>query len=192
MQTRDNLQNKIDQWHIKHQSSFDFTIYKQFLQKINYLLPEPTDFSIQVDNVDDEIAIIAAQQLVVPISSARFALNAINVRWRSLYDALYVSNVIANKDKTAIDSSYNPVRAQFAVQWANDFLDKTIPSADSSYSQLKSINTQQNKLEFTLANGNHTQLSNIQAFVGITEIILKEYRQNYLATSIAPLNHQVV
>ncbi len=169
LQIRDNLQKKIDQWHIKHQSSFDFATYKQFLQEIGYLLPEPADFSIQVDNVDDEIAIIAAPQLVVPISSARFALNAINARWGSLYDALYVSNVIANKDETAIGSSYNPVRAQSVVRWANDFLDKTIPLADGSYSQLKSINIQLNKLEFTLLNENHTQLNNTQAFVGTTE-----------------------
>ncbi|WP_201339165.1 hypothetical protein [Isorropodon fossajaponicum symbiont] len=68
----------------------------------------------------------------------------------------FISNVIANKDKTAIGSSYNPVRAQSVVQWANDFLDKTIPLTDGSYSQLKFINIQQNKLEFTLVNGNHT------------------------------------
>lgn len=169
LQIRDNLQKKIDQWHIKHQSSFDFETYKQFLQEIGYLLPEPADFSIQVDNVDDEIAIIAAPQLVVPISNVRFALNAINARWGSLYDALYVSNVIANKDETAIGASYNPVRAQSVVRWANDFLDKTIPLADGSYSQLKSINIQANKLEFTLLNENHTQLSSTRAFVGTTE-----------------------
>jgi malate synthase len=169
LQIRDNLQKKIDQWHIKHQSNFDFATYKQFLQEIGYLLPEPADFSIQVDNVDDEIAIIAAPQLVVPISSARFVLNAINARWGSLYDALYVSNVIANKDKTAIGSGYNPVRAQSVVRWANDFLDKTIPLANGSYSQLKSTNIQLNKLEFTLLNENHTQLNNTQAFVGTTE-----------------------
>lgn len=169
LQTRNNLQKKIDQWHIKHQSNFDFATYKQFLQEIDYLLPEPADFSIQVDNVDDEIAIIATPQLVVPISSVHFALNAINARWGSLYDALYISNVIANKDKIAIGSSYNPVRAQSVVQWANDFLDKTIPLADGSYSQLKFINIQQNKLEFTLVNGNHTKLNNTQTFIGITE-----------------------
>lgn len=92
------LQQQIDEWNIKYQNNFDSTQYKKFLEEIGYLAPEGEDFNISTSNVDKEISIQAGPQLVVPTSNARFALNAANARWGSLYDALYGTNVIGDED----------------------------------------------------------------------------------------------
>ena len=149
---RDKMQSQIDQWHQNNAGAFDLNTYKKLLQDIGYLLPKPAPFELELDQVDDEIASIAGPQLVVPISSARFALNAINARWGSLYDALYGSDVIDGEIK-------GPERAAKVIDWTNAFLDEAVPFAIRSYAQLLAIITQPVRI-FTLRNRRSTQLQN--------------------------------
>ena len=129
---RDNLQNLIDGYHHSHPGTkLDLEHYKKFLHEISYLEPEVDDFTISVSNVDDEIARIAGPQLVVPMSNARFTLNAANARWGSLYDALYGTDAIEESDSLARSSELNPERARLAIEWANSFLDTAIPLTDA-------------------------------------------------------------
>ncbi len=109
---RDELQEKINEWHKQHRGQFDFEKYRSFLQEIGYLEPEVDDFEITTENVDDEIAKQAGPQLVVPITNARYALNAANARWGSLYDALYGTDVISEEDGAQRGKGYNPVRGE--------------------------------------------------------------------------------
>ena len=114
LMTREALQQKIDQYHIEH-AKLDFDHYQQFLTNIGYLQPIPDDFQISSENVYDEITTIAGPQLVVPVMNARYALNAANARWGSLYDALYGTDVIPETDGADKGTAYNPVRGQQVV-----------------------------------------------------------------------------
>src|SRR5699024_11969197 len=115
------LQARINNWHRQHrQQPFDTVAYKQFLVDIGYLEPEGEDFEISTANVDAELASIAGPQLVVPISNARFSLNAANARWGSLYDAFYGTDLIAETDGAEKGASYNPVRGAHVVAKAGD------------------------------------------------------------------------
>ncbi|MEX0965143.1 MAG: malate synthase G [Pseudohongiellaceae bacterium] len=135
LQIRDEMQSKIDDWHLKHRDQpFDTAAYKQFLRDIGYLLVEGDDFSIATQNVDPEIASIAGPQLVVPLKNARFALNAVNARWGSLYDAFYGTDVIAEQDGAERTPGYNPVRGERVVALARDFLDQACPLLAASHS----------------------------------------------------------
>ena len=108
---RDQIQAQIDQWHLDRKGqAFDLDAYKAYLTEIGYLLPEGDDFQAQTSNVDPEMATMAGPQLVVPVMNARFALNAANARWGSLYDALYGTDAISNDDGAEAGKSYNPVR----------------------------------------------------------------------------------
>ena len=125
---RDSLQAQIDAWHRSHRGdAHDPIAYRAFLSQIGYLVEEGPDFSVTTSKVDDEITTIAGPQLVVPVNNARYALNAANARWCSLYDALYGTDVLPETDGAGRGSAYNPVRGQQVVDYSTVFLDQAVP-----------------------------------------------------------------
>lgn len=130
---RDEMQKSIDDWNIEYKNDFDAANYKAFLEEIGYLVAEGDDFQITTQNVDDEIALQAGPQLVVPTSNARFALNATNARWGSLYDALYGTDAISEGDGAGKTSDYNPVRGAKVIAFCRDLLDAHFPLRDGSH-----------------------------------------------------------
>ena len=130
LKTRDELQSKIDAWNTEHASQFDLTTYKAFLKSIGYLHDEGPDFAITTQNVDDEIALVAGPQLVVPVNNARFALNAANARWGSLFDALYGTDAISVGSNKGV---YDEARGAAVIAWAVDFLNSVVPLQEGSW-----------------------------------------------------------
>jgi malate synthase len=166
---RDELQAQIDKWHRQRViEPIDPEAYKQFLADIGYLLPEPGDFAVTTANVDAEITSTAGPQLVVPILNARFALNAANARWGSLYDALYGTDVIPEADGAEKRDSYNRVRGDKVIAYARKFLDETVPLATASYTEVTSLRVDDGRLIVTLDEGRETTLAQPQQFVGYT------------------------
>ncbi|MDZ7662291.1 malate synthase G [Thiohalophilus sp.] len=165
LEQRDNLQARIDAWHREH-PRFDAKAYKQFLIDIEYLLPEGDDFSITTTNVDDEIATVAGPQLVVPVTNARYALNAANARWGSLYDALYGTDVIDESDGAERTPRYNPRRGEKVIDWAMDLLDSVAPLAKGSHHIASSYSIDNGKLTVTLTDGTLTTLQQADQFAG--------------------------
>lgn len=164
---RAQLQASIDQWHIQH-PTFNRAKYKSFLQDIGYLTPQVEDFEISTANVDPEIAQLAGPQLVVPIMNARFALNAVNARWGSLYDALYGSNIINEADGAEKVGSYNPVRGQKVIQFAKNWLDQALPLTKGRHKDVIAYKVQAQQLFAELANGQETQLTDGNQWLGYT------------------------
>ena len=166
---RDEMQQQIDQWHLSNAGeNFDSTAYKAFLQEIGYLLPEPEDFEIETDNVDEEIASMAGPQLVVPVMNARYALNAANARWGSLYDALYGTDVIPEDNGADKTAGYNPVRGEKVIAYARDLLNRFCPLADGDHTQTKSYRIADGTLHVALLNGDTTTLAQSDQFRGYT------------------------
>ncbi|ANI40129.1 malate synthase G [Mycolicibacterium vaccae] len=163
---RDDLQAQIDRWHrARVIGGFEPAEYKQFLTDIGYLEPEPGDFTITTAGVDDEITTTAGPQLVVPILNARFALNAANARWGSLYDALYGTDVISEEDGAEPGTSYNPVRGDKVIAYARRFLDQAVPLASGSWSDITGLSVEDGAL--TVAVGDESvALSDPAQFVG--------------------------
>ncbi len=163
---REDLQAKIDAWHRENPAPFDFSSYKSFLKDIDYLVPEVDDFSITSENVDPEVALQAGPQLVVPIMNARFALNAVNARWGSLYDALYGNDVIPEADGANKTAGYNPVRGQKVIDYGRAFLDQAVPLNGASHSYASAYKVVDDQLEITDTNGGQLQLVMPEQFIG--------------------------
>ena len=167
LEKRKLLQDKIDEWHINNKDkNFNFDNYKNFLYEIGYIVPESDDFSIATKNVDPEISSIAGPQLVVPVMNARFALNAANARWGSLYDALYGTNIISEEDGASRVGSYNPARGEKVIAFAKEFLDETIPLELGSFKNVTKFNFKDGFLSMILNDGTNTMLKNAKQYLG--------------------------
>ena len=164
---RDSLQSKIDDWHRANPAPIDPAAYKAFLTEIGYLVPEPQGVTASTENMDEEISTIAGPQLVVPILNARFALNAANARWGSLYDALYGTDAISEADGAEKGSSYNKVRGDKVIAWAREFLDDAAPLATGSHVGSKGYAIVDGALQVTLADDSTTGLADPAQLVGL-------------------------
>lgn len=164
--TRDELQAKIDKWHKQRViAPVDQEVYREFLTEIGYLQPEPDDFTITTSGVDDEITTTAGPQLVVPVLNARFALNAANARWGSLYDALYGTDVISEDDGAEKGSGYNKVRGDKVIAYARKFLDGAVPLASGSWVDATGLSIDGGQLQVALGSES-TGLADPGKFVG--------------------------
>ena len=159
LQIRDDIQAKIDAWHCAHPgANYDRKAYKAFLEEIGYLLPEGEDFAITTENVDEEVATLAGPQLVVPVMNARYALNAANARWGSLYDALYGTDVISEEGGAERGGAYNPVRGAHVIAFARDFLNQHCPLAAGDHSAATAYRVIDGQLQVTLSDGGSSGL----------------------------------
>ncbi|BBY60764.1 malate synthase G [Mycolicibacterium sarraceniae] len=166
---RDDLQAQIDKWHRQRIiGGIDAGEYQQFLRDIGYLQPEPADFTITTSGVDDEITSTFGPQLVVPILNARFALNAANARWGSLYDALYGTDVISTEGGAEPGSSYNKIRGDKVIAYARNFLDQAVPLADGSWAAATGVSVAGGALDIALTDGTSTTLESPEKFLGYT------------------------
>jgi malate synthase len=169
LQTRENLQAQIDAWHDQRAGApVDHAEYKVFLQEIGYLVAEGPDFQIGTENVDPEIALQAGPQLVVPVMNARFALNAANARWGSLYDALYGSDVIPEDGGAERAGAYNPVRGARVIAYARAVLDQAAPLTAGSHADSTAYRIEDGVLKVSLSDGSSVALMNAEKFVGYT------------------------
>ena len=162
---REDLQKQIDEWHIKNKSNdINLNEYKKFLKKIGYLKEVGPDFKIKTKNIDEEISSIAGPQLVVPIMNKRYALNAANARWMSLYDSLYGTDVI-EQSEDSVSERYDPQRGQEVIKYVRDFLDKHIPLEDISWKNISGLKIKSGDLVI-IKNDKEYKLKNLEKFVG--------------------------
>lgn len=162
---RDAMQDKLDAWYRANGAPIDMEAYKTFLREIGYLVPEGPAFSVSTDNVDPEIAVVAGPQLVVPVMNARYALNAANARWGSLYDALYGADAIAETGGAEKGKSFNPVRGAKVVAWAKSFLDDSVPLTSGKWAGVNGLTVSGGTLRLSAGAGG-TTLANPKQFAG--------------------------
>ena len=185
---RDTLQAQIDEWFIARKREdrggdlAPIEDYKRLLEQIGYLLPEGGPFTVTTANVDPEIAVLAGPQLVVPVDKPRYALNAANARWGSLYDALYGTNVIPEGSGTEKGKGYNPARGALVIARADQFLDAAVPLAQGRWSDVRRISETGGALHCSLQDGSQTQLADAATFVGyaragndLTSVVLRHH-----------------
>lgn len=164
---RDRLQTELDNWHRANPGPItDMAAFRAFLESIGYLLPQPTGVKVDTPNVDSELSSQAGPQLVVPVMNARYALNAANARWGSLYDALYGTDAIPQTDGAEITKGYNPVRGARVIAFARKVLDQAAPLAGGSHADSTAYAVVDGKLAVTLANGSTVGLQQPEKFVG--------------------------
>jgi len=167
---REVIQSQIDEWHLARKNTeHNHEEYKDFLKEIGYIVPDTGDFTISTSDVDDEIKTIAGPQLVVPVMNARFALNAANARWGSLYDALYGTDVISEDNGATKAGAYNPVRGDKVIAFAKDFLDSTIPLVNSSFANVNGFDFGDETLSMSLNDGSTVSLVNQESYMGYVD-----------------------
>jgi malate synthase len=170
LEKREDIQTQIDNWHLEHKGKdLNYEEYKSFLTDIGYIAPRSPDFSISTDNVDPEIKTIAGPQLVVPVMNARFALNAANARWGSLYDALYGTDVISEEDGSEKVGGYNPVRGDKVIDFAKNFLDETIPLEQGSFKDVLGFEFIEGKIKALLPEIGKIGLKNPAQYIGYSD-----------------------
>ncbi|NWJ23090.1 malate synthase G [Rhizobium sp. RM] len=162
---RDALQEKLDGWYRQNGAPLDFGVYENFLKEIDYLLPEGPDFRVSTENVDAEMAVVAGPQLVVPVMNARYALNAANARWGSLYDALYGTDAISDEDGAEKGRGYNPKRGEKVITWSRNFLDQSAPVDGASWSDVTGIKILDGVLQLSVGDKT-TGLKDVSQFAG--------------------------
>ena len=162
---REELQTKIDNWH-KENKEFDKETYKSFLKEIGYWVDTNEDFEIETTNVDAEISTIAGAQLVVPVMNARFALNAANARWGSLYDALYGTDMISEDGGAERGGAYNPVRGDKVIEFSKNFMNENFPLSNGTYQDIAAFQINDGNLEITLKDQTKVTLADNDKFVG--------------------------
>ena len=167
LEKRDRIQQQIDDWHLNRMGKpHDPQAYQEFLRSIDYLVPEGPDFKITTTGVDSEISQIPGPQLVVPVSNARYALNAANARWGSLLDAAYGTDVIPETEGAERGISYNPQRGEKVFGFVHGVLDASAPLAEGSFSRITGFSVDQGRLRMTLEGGHETGLQNPEQFAG--------------------------
>jgi len=195
LEKRGRIQAQVNEWHQAHPGTIDFPAYKQLLKDIGYLVPEGESFEITTANVDEEIAVVAGPQLVVPVSNARYALNAANARWGSLYDALYGTDLISEDDGCEKGSSFNPVRGNKVIEAAAALLDEIAPLASGKHLDVAAYtvdtSAQAASLGANLKDGSTSALQRPEQFAGYaqdgsTELILLESNGLHLELRIDP------
>jgi malate synthase len=169
LEKRDEIQHRIDAWHLdKGNRTIDIDPYRRFLKDVNYIVPEGDDFKVTVANADDEITKIAGPQLVVPVDNSRYALNAANARWGSLYDALYSTDMISEIEGCKRTARYNPVRGKKVIDYARRFLDRATPMAVGSHSYVVKYKVKSGKLIGVMGDGSEHGLGKRERFAGYT------------------------
>jgi len=164
---RASIKKLIDNFYIQNrEKQIDKNEYKDFLKEIGYIVPEGPDFQIETENVDSEISKIPGPQLVVPVTNARYSINAANARWGSLYDALYGTDIISEKDGAEKGTNYNPVRGEKVISFGRDFLDKHFPLMEGSHHNTTSYSVEDDNLYIILDNGNKTTLKTQEKCIG--------------------------
>ena len=170
LKKREIIQSQIDEWHINRRGAkHNHEEYKRFLKEIGYLNEDKGDFMISTTNVDPEIKKIAGPQLVVPVMNARFALNAANARWGSLYDALYGTDIISEDHGANKTGTYNPIRGNKVIAFAKTFLDATIPLSSGSFANIKEFIFENNSLSMLLDDGSKSELAELNQYVGFVK-----------------------
>lgn len=195
LEKRDALQARIDAWHLARKGQpHDPEAYRHFLEEIGYIVPEGPDFQVGTTHVDPEIASIAGPQLVVPLSNARYALNAANARWGSLFDALYGTDVIPGEGGAEKGPGYNPARGARVVAYANALLDESAPLGQGSYAAVRRYAVHDGRLVVTLSDGGETGLADPRQFVGyrdedgVLRSILLRHHGLHIELQIDPTN----
>ena len=167
---RNEIQKQIDDWHINNKESFNIESYKNFLKEIGYIVEEKDSFKIETENVDSEISTIAGPQLVVPVDNARYALNAANARWGSLYDALYGTDAIPEEGDYKKTKAYNPKRGVKVIEQGRAFLNQIAPLEKSDWSKVINLKIEKSNLILEIENKSKTCLKNKEKFVGYNGI----------------------
>ena len=167
LQIRSEMKSKIDKFYLENSSrNIDHEEYVKFLKTINYIVPEGKKFQVNTQNVDDELAHKAGPQLVVPVTNARYALNAANARWGSLYDALYGTDAISENDNAERSASYNPVRGKKVIAYAKEFLDKNFPLQNCSHKDVNFYKIEDDNLLVETLNSSASHLKNKSQYIG--------------------------